>query len=130
MNYILFDHNRTNLLPLTFTRPVAGIRIGILTIKEKWEKYLGATASFLTEDYLSEKYTAEYTIDEDNMWLNGAVCPNPKLIEEITKLKRGQELVSGDVLIARNSGDEKSFTDKANKSYEEFESHAHAVEIK
>jgi len=130
MNYILFDHNRTNLLPLTFTRPVAGIRIGILTIKEKWEKYLGATASFLTEDYLSEKYPAEYTIDEDNMWLNGSICPNPKLIEEITKLKRGQELVSGDVLIARNSGDEKSFTDKANKSYEEFESHAHALEIK
>lgn len=130
MNYILFDHNRDNLLPLTFTRPVAGIRIGILTIKEKWEKHLGAQVSTFTEDYLSDKFPAEYTIDEDNVWINGAVCPNPRLIQEITKLKRGQELVSGDVLIARNSGDEKVFTDKANRSYEEFESHAHGLEIK
>ena len=41
MNYILFDdHTWQNLLPLTFTKPVAEIRIGILTITEKWEHYL------------------------------------------------------------------------------------------
>ncbi|HQX03888.1 MAG TPA: putative sugar nucleotidyl transferase, partial [Flavobacterium sp.] len=46
MNYILFDGPvRNALLPFTFTRPVADIRIGILTIREKWEKYLGYTTT-------------------------------------------------------------------------------------
>jgi len=52
MNYILFDGTvRNALLPFTFTRPVADIRVGILTIREKWEKYLGATTTTLTEKY-------------------------------------------------------------------------------
>ena len=57
MNYILFDGpSRNNLLPFTFTRPVADIRIGILTVREKWEHFLGATTTTITEDYLSEKF--------------------------------------------------------------------------
>ena len=41
MNYILFDGPaRTALLPFTYTRPVADIRIGFFTIREKWEKHL------------------------------------------------------------------------------------------
>ncbi|MBK7183485.1 MAG: glucose-1-phosphate thymidylyltransferase, partial [Bacteroidetes bacterium] len=61
MNYILFDDAaRTNLLPLTFTRPVADIRIGILTIREKWEKMLQTKTSSKTEDYLSKKYPTEF----------------------------------------------------------------------
>ena len=57
MNYILFDGSvRNQLLPFTYTRPVADIRIGILTIREKWEKYLGFSTTTVTEDYLSEKY--------------------------------------------------------------------------
>ena len=56
MNYILFDGAvRESLLPLTFTRPVADIRIGILTIREKWELYLGLTTTTLTEEYLEIK---------------------------------------------------------------------------
>ena len=57
MNYILFDGTvRNALLPFTFTRPVADIRIGVLTIREKWEKHLGYTTTTLTEEYLSEKF--------------------------------------------------------------------------
>ena len=93
MNYILFeDQSRLNLLPLTFTRPVADIRIGILTIREKWEKQLNAKTSTKTEDYLSKKYPTEYTIDTDNIWINSSFCPNEKLIEEIKSLKP-QELL-------------------------------------
>jgi len=127
MNYILFDHSRINLLPLTFTRPVAEIRIGILTVREKWEKHLDAKASYLTEDYLSIKFPTEYTIDTDNVWINGSVCPNEKLVEEIKKLEPGQELMAGDVLVARNSGDEKKFLQQA--VFEKFESHAQAFRI-
>ena len=50
MNYILFDSDvRSSLLPFTYTRPVADIRIGILTIREKWEKFLGFTTTSITE---------------------------------------------------------------------------------
>lgn len=100
MNYILFDSKkeRTNLLPFTFTRPVAGIRIGILTIAEKWEKHLGKTISYKTQDYLQEKFSIK--ISNHNILINGSVCPNKNLIAEINALKTSQALVKGDVLIA------------------------------
>jgi len=78
MNYILFDNpNRNELLPLTFTRPVADIRVGILTIREKWEKFLNTKTSTLTEDYLSIKYPVAK--GEQNILINGSICPNKKL---------------------------------------------------
>ncbi|MBM3403859.1 MAG: glucose-1-phosphate thymidylyltransferase, partial [Bacteroidetes bacterium] len=58
MNYILFEDSltRAQLLPLTFVRPIAEIRMGLLTIREKWEKFLKEPTSILTENYLSAKY--------------------------------------------------------------------------
>ncbi len=99
MNYILFDNpNRNNLLPLTFTRPVADLRVGILTIREKWEKYLNVKISTLTEDYLSAKYPV--IKGKQNILINGSVCPNKKLVSLVTKLKPDQALVQDDNLIA------------------------------
>jgi UDP-N-acetylglucosamine diphosphorylase/glucosamine-1-phosphate N-acetyltransferase len=106
MNYILFDNpNRDNLLPLTFTRPVADIRIGILTIREKWEKYLNATSSTLTEDYLSAKHPI--IKGKQNILINGSICPNAELVKQVMKLKTNQALVHEDYLIAiyLNEGD-------------------------
>ena len=91
MNYILFDASRNSLLPLTYTRPVCDIRIGILTIREKWEKYLGEKTSTITEDYLSAKYPTEQS--EEMMLINGSICPTPKLLKAIKGLKVGQALV-------------------------------------
>src|ERR1017187_5029932 len=132
MNFILFDDSsRDNLLPLTFTRPMADLRVGILTIREKWEKMLDAGTSSKTEDYLSVKFPAEYTIDTDNFWINGSVCPNSKLIAEIQILEPGQALCTGEVLIAINSGDEKHLSFKRNllslTHLKKFESHAQAM---
>ncbi|MCC6690011.1 MAG: GlmU family protein [Bacteroidia bacterium] len=131
MNFILFDDTfRDDLLPLAFTRPVADIRIGILTIREKWEKMLGKKTSTQTQDYLSVKYPVEFTIDEDNIWLNGSICPNAKLIEEINQLKPLQALYSGDVLIALNSGSTNEISLKENVSFvKKFESHASALKL-
>lgn len=133
MNYILFDDNRINLLPLTFTRPVAGIRIGILTIQEKWEKLLGVKVSFRTEEYLSAKFPAEFTIDEDNVWVNGSVCPNEKLVEEIKKLGVNQALFAGDTLLALNTGDIREVSldkdDRFGSLFEKYESHASALSV-
>lgn len=99
MNYILFDDSRrSNLLPLTFTRPIADIRFGILTIREKWERYLGVKTSSLTEKYLRKKFPI--VKEPDNILINGGICPNPQLIAEITKLQPNQAILKNDVVIA------------------------------
>ncbi len=104
MNYILFDdQSRNNLLPLTFMRPVADIRIGILTIREKWEKYLKTKTSSLTEAYLSTKFPIVKA--ENNILINGSVCPNADLVDEIKNLKPNQALVTDDSIIALNVSD-------------------------
>jgi UDP-N-acetylglucosamine diphosphorylase/glucosamine-1-phosphate N-acetyltransferase len=98
MNVILFDGNRRNhLLPLTFTRPVADIRIGILTIREKWEQYFGKTSS-ITEDYLSGKFPVN--LAADNILINSSVCPNEDLVKKIKELKTGEALIAEHTLIA------------------------------
>lgn len=101
MNYILFDNTKGSLLPLTYTRPVCDIRFGILTIREKWEKFLKVTTGTITEDYLSEKYPL--AAGKANILINGAVCPNKNLIKEIKSLKKGEALMRGEMLIALNS---------------------------
>jgi UDP-N-acetylglucosamine diphosphorylase/glucosamine-1-phosphate N-acetyltransferase len=105
MNLILFDDPivRNNLLPFTFTRPVADIRFGILTIRQKWEKVLSCTSSSFTEDYLREKFPLKTSLN-DNFCVNGSVCPNPVLIEKIRSLKPGTGLYFGSALVAFNSG--------------------------
>jgi UDP-N-acetylglucosamine diphosphorylase/glucosamine-1-phosphate N-acetyltransferase len=100
MNLILFDEPtlRTNLLPFTFTRPVCDIRIGIVTIREKWEKRFETRASFLTETYLQKKYPLKTEID--NLLVNGALCPDEKIVKAIEDLKEGETLMQGDFVLA------------------------------
>ncbi len=99
MGFILFDDKcRDDLLPLTFTRPVAELRVGILRIREKWEKRLKMRASFLTQDYLQEKYAVR--IAATNLLINGSVLPDETLIEEMQGLTPGKALRKGDVLLA------------------------------
>ncbi len=99
MNYILFDDNTWHeLLPLTFTRPAAEIRIGILTIREKWEKYLQATLSWNTQEYLAEKYAI--SLSDSNILINGTILPDNDLIESIHQLKEGEYLTSDNIVIA------------------------------
>lgn len=99
MNWILFDDlNRKKLLPLVYTRPIADIRVGILTIREKWEMYLQEKTSSLTEYYLREKFPLIKS--DDNVFINGAVLPTEELLQEIKSLKYDEALVQGDDLIA------------------------------
>jgi UDP-N-acetylglucosamine diphosphorylase/glucosamine-1-phosphate N-acetyltransferase len=118
-NYILFDdHSRTDLLPFTYLRPVSGIRIGILTITEKWEKHLKAKVSFLTEKYLEKKYHSVHPAGKNNIWINGKVCPTPGLIKEIGSLKENQVLLYQKTVVAVNTGKGKNFhPDKSNPGF-------------
>lgn len=99
MNYILFDGPaRNSLLPFTFTRPVADIRIGILTIREKWEKYLGTTTTTITEEYLSEKFPMVEM--EENVLINASFLPNEILAEMVKYLEPNQAIIKGEEIIA------------------------------
>ena len=99
MNYILFDGpNRNALLPFTYTRPVADLRLGIFTIREKWEAYLGLTTTTVTEDYLSEKFPmVEFS---DNIMINAAYLPNLKLVDLIQNLGENEAVFEGEQTVA------------------------------
>ena len=99
MNYVLFDGNsRNSLLPFTFTRPVAEIRCGILTLREKWERHLGATTSTVTEDYLSDKWPLVEL--EENILINASFCPTPELVKQILSLKEGEAIFDKEEVVA------------------------------
>jgi len=98
-NLILFDDvHRDRLLPLVFTRPVCDLRLGILTIREKWEKVIGGNSSTITQPYLTGKYPTHEA--DDNLVINGAVCPNEDLVAAVGGLAPGQWIGSSDTLIA------------------------------
>lgn len=101
MNYVLFDdYARNHLLPLTFTKPVADLRIGILTIREKWEKLLKEKTSSLTEDYLSIKYPVKTS--KGTILINGSILPTPELVRKIRRLEENESLVNEDCIIAQH----------------------------
>lgn len=107
MQINLFDSQqiRENLLPFTFTRPVACIRIGILTISEKWQKY-GFEVGFETQDYLSQKFPSLTAIIK----VNGALCPNASVVEAIKSLNSNEQLIAGETVLAINGSGAKSVT--------------------
>jgi len=104
MNYILFDGDTRNaLLPFTYTKPVADIRIGILTIREKWEKYLSLTTTTITEEYLEEKYPMVEM--EANILINASFCPTKSLVKKVKKLSKNEAIFKGEDLIAFYTSD-------------------------
>ncbi|MFK7781795.1 GlmU family protein [Psychroserpens sp.] len=126
MNYILFDGpSRNNLLPFTFTRPVAEIRVGILTIREKWEKYLGFTTTTLTEDYLSDKFPM---VEMDfNVMINASFLPNKELVAMVINLKENQAVFKDEDVIAfytKDTQDEVDFN-----TYEALEYESDIIKI-
>lgn len=95
----MFDGPARNaLLPFTFTKPVADLRIGILTIREKWELFLGTTTTTITEDYLSEKFPmVEF---EQNILINASILPTPNLVQVIQNLKPNECVLYNDEIVA------------------------------
>lgn len=127
MNYILFDGTvRNALLPFTFTRPVADLRIGILTIREKWEIYLGYTTTTLTEEYLEEKFPIVEM--EQNIMINASFLPTELLVEKIQKLKENQAIFRNEEVIAFYTTKTQIEVDFDN--YEQIEFDVEVIQIK
>ena len=99
MNYILFDDaSRFQLLPFTHTRPIADIRCGILTMRERWEKLLEKGTSTLTDSYLQPVFSIH--AGDDNLLINATIFADEDIAKAVLQLKEGKKLVQGDVLIA------------------------------
>jgi len=99
-NIILFDSEiRTHLLPFTFLRPVSELRIGMMTIREKWQlEFSQAHFSHITADHLEPKYPI--TIADDNILINSALLPDAKVVVLLKGLGLNQAILSGEELIA------------------------------
>src|SRR5690606_12182733 len=109
----------------TYTRPVADIRIGILTIREKWEKFLGYTTTTITEDYLSDRYPM-VELDE-NVLINSSFLPNGELVEIIKSLEKNQALFHGEDVIAFYSSNAQEEVDL--NSYQSIECKEDPIQI-
>ena len=114
MNIILFDNQiRAHLLPFTFTRPMAEIRIGITTIREKWERAFKTECSFFTQDYLSELFPIAIT--NDNLFIAGNLLPDKELVNAIKLLQKGEVLKdSQNSVLALRAGTFEEFTELEN----------------
>ncbi len=98
-NIILFDDDHwRSLLPLTYTRPIAQLRIGILTIAEKWEHRLGGQVSYITQDHLADKFSIN--ISDNNLVINARLLPNDNITDLIEQLEINEALLVNDTLIA------------------------------
>jgi UDP-N-acetylglucosamine diphosphorylase/glucosamine-1-phosphate N-acetyltransferase len=85
MNIVLTDNGLyKKFLPLTFTRSIADYRAGILTIREKWEKYLGYLPQVITEEYLQKKYPVE--IKENSIIVLSSVIPNEDFVKFLNNI--------------------------------------------
>ncbi|SFT51675.1 UDP-N-acetylglucosamine diphosphorylase/glucosamine-1-phosphate N-acetyltransferase [Lishizhenia tianjinensis] len=100
MNIILHDNGKhLKFAPLTLTRPVGNLRMGMFTNNQRWEMYLpDAQVSYVTEEYLSKKYPAVLT--EDNFFVNAAVIPSSDLIAKMQNLATGEAIFQGEEWIA------------------------------
>jgi len=115
MTTVLFDHPliRTNLMPFTYTRPVSEIRVGIFKITEKWQKYLDSDVNWLTADYLRPRFSSA-AIDKKMVYINGALCPDKKLVAAIDQMNDGEVLVGEhDIPLAFRTGSELKVEDIA-----------------
>ncbi len=93
---VIFDPAdvRANLLPMTYLRPVGALRIGMTTIREKWEAMLPGDYSWQTVDYLRSKFPTApgVTTQASTIYIAGDVLPTPSLVERILKLSPGTSL--------------------------------------
>lgn len=108
------------LLPFTHTRPVADIRCGMLTMRERWEKYLQIEQSgSITEAPLAAVFPSDY--GNDNLYVNGAVFANVALGIVISNLKSGQALIQEDLIIAIKTEQQLSYQSINTDSLKAFE---------
>lgn len=118
MHLVFFDdcQIRNQLKPLTLTRPIADLRIGIRTIREKWLFFSKSTCGDVTESYLEPKFPKLFSTNQN--YINSTVLPNESVWLAVQNLKQNQKLVAKGVVIAINTNDELGFDESFDKYHE------------
>jgi UDP-N-acetylglucosamine diphosphorylase/glucosamine-1-phosphate N-acetyltransferase len=98
MNVILFDEHPESFYPLSLTRPISELRVGISLIREKWQYWIPGSYSYACEAHLAGKYHT--VLEERNLWINSRVLPNVKVVEAIRNLALNEALFHDSQLIA------------------------------
>lgn len=107
MSVIVYDPAdvRANLLPITYTRPVGAIRMGMCTMAERWQAFLPDDCYWLTQEYLRELFPSAGEVDEDTLYIAGNVVATGELAAAVNALKPGEALRKGDIELARRGTD-------------------------
>lgn len=107
MSVIVYDPAdvRANLLPITYTRPVGAIRMGMCTMAERWQAFLPDDYYWLTQEYLRELFPSAGEVDEDALYIAGNVVATWELAAAVNALKPGEALRKGDIELARRGTD-------------------------
>ncbi len=100
MNILFFDDNSfEQLLPLTYTKPVAELRVGIFNIREKWQNLApGNNYSYITRNYLSTKFPPSF--EQENIIVSGSLIPDKYAVEAILSLGSEEILISNNRILA------------------------------
>ncbi|MCC7331974.1 MAG: GlmU family protein [Flavobacteriales bacterium] len=130
MNVIFFEENRSQFFPFAFTRPIAEFRIGILTIREKWEKMMSCTTSFETADYLSKKFPLDFGKENSSVWINSSFLPNLELVNEVLALQINESLEFEKEIIAVHLQNPKKIKDLDVNSLKRKKTNSNPIFIK
>lgn len=99
MQLVLFDTSRRNyLLPFTHTRPIADVRCGIYTMRERWQKLLNQKATTLTASYLQAAFPFENE-GSSFIYVNASIVGTPQLKAAIASLNDEQYLYHNEIVI-------------------------------
>jgi len=130
MPCILFDEHTLwqNFLPLTFTRPISQLRIGALTLSEKWERHLNMPIGYLTQEYLQEKYPL--VVGEENLLINSSILPTDALVKSLRRLKVGEALRKDNILIAIRTESQEISYETLTRDYSNWDARFDVQQIK
>ncbi len=99
MKIVLFDNiNRKQLYPFTTVRAVADLRIGMFSLKERWELYLNEEVEILTEDYIQAFYN-DFSVG-DLLLIDASVLPSISLVNAVKQIPIGSHLFNSKGFIA------------------------------
>lgn len=115
ITFIDLEADWQKLLPLTYTRPVSDLRVGILKIHEKWSKRLRSEVAFRSVDYLTEKFSRP---SHQSLTIVGGLLPTPEVLSVIRSLEAHQCLVHQGKLIAGYFEPDEAFEQEGREAIE------------
>lgn len=99
LNIVLFDDEEVgHLRPFTYLRSAADIRVGALTIAEKWHYEFNSIIQYKTNELLQEKYGVPQS--ENVLYINSRLLPSSEIVNQIKNLTKGNGIALGTTLLA------------------------------